>query len=510
MAYSGYPTPDVQVGDVTFGCVPIFVPNNPEFNSIFASIIYGLYGEMCNSYFWKQEGTMLPDDAAFIAARGLAATTAYAECGASMDCDGVAECIETSAAVLAALLAQLNSNGYTQSQASQTSDNVTLTPSQTAENLLPDGYNCSENQLMATARGIVKQLHESTEDFFDSVEFMTNPIEFGNVATDGIPIVGTLNNTTEMIDWLIQTMRESYSASYNQEVENEIACAIFCEMLPACELSYDSLLSVYEQFASGEYFSSPTDVNDFQSIVDWAMGLSLTVSAGTVAALHYMLLLAMKFGSGTLFEFAGLAGLENMIAQTVGWADTSWTDCDCAPTETPEAYWYMDIDFNSGKHGAYPPTTAQISPEIIWTGDGWMSSTNNSGNARTFARFGLDETTPRRIAGIRMHAQIYGSNGNGTYDTFVTQGYPNYDLTGTSQAIFGQSFNSNDGNDVVKSDLTYSPGAANTKSLNFIVGVSGAQSYPSNFAKLTRVEVWGFNQGDDTKPPGSVWVANRV
>lgn len=509
MAYSGYPTPDVQDGDVTFGCIPIFVPNNAEFNAIFAAAIYGLYATMANDYFWREQGTMSAETAAFLASRGLALTEAYAECGGTMSCLDVADCIDANESVLASLLAQLSANGYAPTSNNSSPTNVTISPSQAANNLLPDGYDCSENQLMATARGIVHQLDESTEDFFDSVEFMTNPIEFGNVATDGIPVVGTLNNTTEMIDWLIQTMRESYSASFNQEVENEISCAIFCEMLTACELSYDSLLSVYESFASAEFSSLPSDLSDFQAIADWAMGLSLTVSTGTVATFHYILLLAMKFGGGTLFEFAGLSGLENIIAMTVGWSDTSWTGCDCAPAETPEDYWYMDLDFNSGQHGVVPPTVAQVSPEIVWTGDGFMSSTNNSGNARTFGRFSLD-TVARRIAGIRMHAQIRGSNGGGTYDTFITQGYPNSDLTGTSQAIFGQSFNSIDGNDVVKEDLTYLPGVANTKSLNFVVGVTGAHAYPTNFAKLTRVEVWGFNQGDDTKPPNSVWVPNRV
>jgi len=80
MLYSGYPTPDAQTGDVTYGCIPIYVPNNSEFASQFAAIIYGLYSAMSNEDFWHEFGTLSPELAAQYAAQGLAQTEAYAEC----------------------------------------------------------------------------------------------------------------------------------------------------------------------------------------------------------------------------------------------------------------------------------------------------------------------------------------------------------------------------------------------------------------------------------------------
>jgi len=80
MPYSGYPTPDAQIGDVTYGCIAIYVPNNPEFSSQFAAIIYGLYAAMSNEDFWHEFGTLSPELAAQYAAQGLAQTEAYAEC----------------------------------------------------------------------------------------------------------------------------------------------------------------------------------------------------------------------------------------------------------------------------------------------------------------------------------------------------------------------------------------------------------------------------------------------
>jgi len=86
MPRSGYPTPDEQDGDVTFGCIPVVVPNNPEFNQLFAAAIYGLYASMSKPHFWRAFGTLTPELAAEYASRGLAQTDAYSECGD--DCSG--------------------------------------------------------------------------------------------------------------------------------------------------------------------------------------------------------------------------------------------------------------------------------------------------------------------------------------------------------------------------------------------------------------------------------------
>lgn len=83
---SGYPTPDEQDGDVTFGCIPVVVPNNPEFNQAFAAAIYGLYASMSKPHFWRELGTLSAELAAEYASRGLAQTDAYSECGD--DCSG--------------------------------------------------------------------------------------------------------------------------------------------------------------------------------------------------------------------------------------------------------------------------------------------------------------------------------------------------------------------------------------------------------------------------------------
>lgn len=424
----------------------------------------------------------------------------------NMTCEDVADCIETNEATIAALIQQLSAQGYSPNgnSANNSSTNVTMSPSQSADNLLPDGYTCSNAQLMATARGVVKQLDEASEDFFDSVEFVTNPIEAANIITDGVPVAGTVNNLSELADWLVQTMRESYSASYNQEVEDTLACDLYCRMVDECELTYDMALAMYESFASSEY-GLPTNVDDFQSIVDWATGLSLAVSVGTVATFHYMLLLAMRFGDGTVFEFAGLTSLKSLIAMTIGWNDTTWEDCACATPETPQTFWYMDLDFNISKFGTLVPTTPVTA--AVWTGDGYETRTSNS-NARAFIGKTFGDTA-LWLAGIRITSQRRGSDGNGTNDYKRMLIYPNADWTGTQTDVFTANFITCNDNDCQQEQLGYLDNQYSFKSAYFVESVNGAYAALTNFAKVYRIEIWGWNHGD-YKPDGSVWVSSRV
>ena len=221
---SGYPTPEEQTGDVTYGCIPVFVPNNPEFQSLFAAAIYGLYAQMSKEYFWREQGTLSPELAAFYAASGLAQTEAYAECGGVVSCDDIADCIETDEIVQSALAQNLANNGFSPGgNAEQNSQNVTMSPSQSAANLLPEDYDCSDNQLMATARAIVQKFDEFTQDFFDQMELLTNPLELVDITSDGIPVADTLGNVAAFADFVAQTVRETYQASYNNASEQEIA-----------------------------------------------------------------------------------------------------------------------------------------------------------------------------------------------------------------------------------------------------------------------------------------------
>lgn len=416
----------------------------------------------------------------------------------AMTCQDVQDCIETNEGVLEAILAQLAANGFAPSQNSpeNTSTNVTMSPSQSAENLLPTTISCSEGELMSIARGVVRQFNQASEDFFDAVEFNTNAVEAGNILSDGVPVAGTLNNVTELADWLIQTMRESYQASYNFEVETELACALFCEMLPECELTYDMILSVYENFASAEY-GAPTDLNDFQSIADWALGLSLVVSTGTVATFHYMMALAMKFGSGTVFQMAGLTSLKTILASLATYNDTSWTECECAE-ETPLDYWYISFNFELGQLD----TILQTGTPGVFTENGYEGRGNL---CRVGFQYSLGSTTVY-LAHWRVTSLRRGSNGNGTNDFTRLRTNPNADYSGTWTTITNISSITCNDNDCTNENVgNYTDNTTPAKAIEIASQVNGVYAEGVEMVRLYKAEFWGYNHGD-IKPPQAVWV----
>lgn len=84
MKYSGLPTPDNPETEIGFVCKPIFVP---DLDGLWEAL-YGQITELTKSYYWKQEGTMTPEQAAFYWARALALSDLDDFCSdeASDDC----------------------------------------------------------------------------------------------------------------------------------------------------------------------------------------------------------------------------------------------------------------------------------------------------------------------------------------------------------------------------------------------------------------------------------------
>jgi len=418
----------------------------------------------------------------------------------AMSCADVADCIETDEAVQTALNNQLLATGFAPSGNEASTTDITMSPSAAAENLLPASYTCSDGQMMATARRVISEFDQMTVDFFQSVELVTNPGELAVIASDGIPVADSLNNIIEFFDWIIQTLQEIYVGSYNQAVENELACDLFCLMRVDCELTYNMLIEFYNAKATIELPSA--DMNDFQSIVDWAIGLPLDVGVGTVASWHLLLVLAMKFASGVVFEMTGLVSLKSMISFSIGQNDTSYDDCDCVEPETPDTYWYIAWDFSLGQF----ITEANGTTTTKFQNGGWeiyAGSTNILSQVK--ASFGA---TTFYLAGGRMTSLRRGSNASGTNDFKRINVYPNEALGGTPV----QAMNSNflgDGNDVTGGSLSLADNAFPFKSMNIIEGVSGSFVQDVNFARLWKLELWGWNHSD-VKPAGSVWVSAIV
>lgn len=505
----GFPTPDIQSGDATFSCISVYVPDNPEFQGIFASAIYGLYASMSKEYFWRKTGTMSAQDAAFLAARGLAESQAYdGACGegGTMSCLDVADCIETDATVQNAITETITNNGFIPNPDTDTSATPppTLSSAAKSENLLPTSLiaDCENNPqiAMGLARAIVRELHESAEDFFEAIEYATNTTEAIAMATAQAPIVGkAVSGAFEFVDWVLETMKETYTSSYNQTTEDELSCLIFCHIMDTCSLSIDDLISIYEN--AGSITVPPID--DIEAVMTFAIELSLSSSLITVSIFHYQILRLISWGS-----FAGFSAvyLKSVLTTNVSASDYTYEDLcdDCPIIETPTTYWAMHFDFRIAQHNTGIVVVNGANNDGIWDGNGYRANLS-SVTSTTNANFGYPDLGAQYIVkGQATRSVRRGSSSNGTHDFANLYLYPNANYGGTATGNYNHNFIALNGNDVT---VHAGSAAANPLTRSFVMRTrlnKATNATPTPELRTYEMVVIGLpNAG--VKPPRSYW-----
>lgn len=270
MTKSGYPTPDNPTVQ-TFTNVCITIPSSIE--DVFYSVLLGQISEMANEYYWKPEGGMSPEEAAFLWSQTLAMTPANLEECTTMTCEEVADCIENDISTQTAIADAINNNSDIQSAISNTTRNNpsdgaqywSSTVNYLADNIIPSGALCTEANKYAMSLAIVRALNQLAVDFLEIIEVITNPSEIGAELLAGVPIFGgAASLTLDTANWLQDNIKEVYDAAYNASSEEHYACAIYC-MFTDCNLSYEDMIIGYE---NGGTISPPQDT-DFITVMQW-------------------------------------------------------------------------------------------------------------------------------------------------------------------------------------------------------------------------------------------------
>jgi hypothetical protein len=408
-------------------------------------------------------------------------------------CTQIADCISNQESATSQAIQQwLQNNGYSANFRDVSNAYPLLTPSAQAENLIPSDFDCSDAQIMALSRKIVQELNQSTEDLLQVIELVTSSVELAEIITQYIPIVGIY---VEFASWIYDTLVEFYQASYDQAVEDELACALYCIAIEDCELSLDDMLSVYESSFVAE-ITPPSSVADVLSILEWASEVELAIGLETVAMFHWTVLQLMRFGGG-LQGFVGISDLKSTIKTVRGWSDYSYEDCECAPTETPTDYWMIYQDFSLGS-GAW---TIQAN-NGIQQADGIMSQTNGSITAVVCRIDDLGDSFACKAAGVLN--QRRGSTGSGSQDYDRIMAFPGTNLGGTPQDIAYHAFIECNANDCTTQEALTGTQPARSIRLQAVNG--GAQNYPANFVKSLKLVVYGICNTGQIKPAQAVYI----
>ena len=417
-----------------------------------------------------------------------------------VDCDDVADCIETSEAVATAIIQRLTENGYVPSDSSSSQPTpVQLTSAQETANILDGVTDCSDHSInMAIARAIVRELHETVQDVFENLELATNANEAAGIVLGAVPVAGTGAKVIELVDWMQQTVVETYQAAYNQSSEDEIACTIYCNLESDCEISLDSLLTIYEDLGSITVPAIETIDDLIEFIVTTTMGIDVT----GVAIFHYFLLSALRFG-GVVFELAGFNDLVYVIKNASNFHDYSYEQCDDCPTTDPtKVYWRLFYDFALSDWNWQPNSPPPLNNVYI-AGSGWVGGTDTT--ARVI--IDLDDIGANfPVVAIWQKALLRNPEASGANDFTTQEVFQNANQGGTVQSMGNTTFGVTSNNAAIFGGNLVPPATFSARSARIGIRVAGgAQNLPTRGLKTYQAVIVGKADGLGNKPDGSAW-----
>lgn len=244
-----------------------------------------------------------------------------------------------------------------------------MTGGQAAENLSA-GTNptCDLNVLWAQCLAITQFTNRSIVDVLEKVEVATNVVELAGLV-DEIPILELIAKqfgtelATQTINYFQEAVLESYSAQYTEDVENQIACDLFCICSTDCLISVDRVWSVFEQRLSSLI---PTSPGDFIDLIEIMAGIDFD-GTEVVDICFYFAWGAAKLAQFLFGEPVATTTFNLVTQLAVNDANNDWTLlCDC-----PEIWTHvLNSDDLTGPLVIPDTTVGSITDEVISTTTG--------------------------------------------------------------------------------------------------------------------------------------------
>lgn len=406
MALTGYPTPDAPDGDVTYSCIPIVVPDNEEFQKVFAAAIYGLYGQMANEWFWREQGTLSPELAALYSSYALAQTQAYAECGVTMTCEQVADCIESEIAggnteLINSLTQNMINNGFGNPNRINPALTTVLdrNPVGALQEDIKPLANCDMNALWGGIRhGIVERLDDNARDLLEDLAAIPNTLERLAVFVDVVPIMGDIvEGVAFQITEVIPDLLDLFDSFSSLEALDTIACEIFAIVCAECRYpTFEEVFNVYfADSLSGLPALASMTLNDIaQALLD--------IATNPAAIAYNTMLVWELFTLNAQAAFNGQSGTKAIIKMAeIGedFGSDNWLDI-CEACDESYARWTWDFT-TQGIGEFYPDTAQNTSKAVFVPGVGWRA-VNHSTGRRFDVACPVDPTWEIRAVGYNV------------------------------------------------------------------------------------------------------------
>lgn len=326
-----YPVP-VDPGEYIYMCLP--VPNN----TLYRQALYGVLSELGKPWTWQQT-TGTDNEGAYQAAevwrRAVSLAVYTDDCGAIMpiDCDDIANCIETSTNVKNAIQSVVP---YTPIDGYTFPPGAPLTPSQMTMRL-NEIDECAFDPYWAQVEQYVDFMVNLGQDVLDQIAAYSAALDAGENVPMG-QFLGKLKNSStagkvvDFLQWVLTVVKAAYEAADNTANRDAIKCAIFCANRDACLITIQGTLDVLNERLGG--LLVPSDLNDLPSMVDAFMAATFNPS------LALDLWITFLMGSAKTAGMFGLEGIDEtlqmVLAAAVNDANNDWViKCEDCGDETP-------------------------------------------------------------------------------------------------------------------------------------------------------------------------------
>lgn len=302
--------------------------------------------------------------------------------GASMvNCDDVADCIETSPAVQVSINNYLEQNGQINPDSGgQTATMDTRLPDHATETVATDPDPCDLDALWAGIREMVERIDGEGRDLLEDLAVLNDKVQQIERFINLVPIIGDfIVSVADFFTELVPDLLNDYNAYSSPTALDAVACDIFEMVCSDCRYpTYDELL---DYFGSHSMAGLPQlEVSTMAQI--WEVAKTLPVGTPSIVWYTVNALQCIVLGLGGTW-------VGNFGRRTFGiWCsfgednpNDNWTIlCDACPDPPFELF----IDFNLNATGVNPP--ASPSPVEIFLGS-WNATylavlCASSGNTR--------------------------------------------------------------------------------------------------------------------------------
>jgi hypothetical protein len=352
-----------------------------------------------------------------------------------IDCDEVADCIESSENVQQAIRNWLDAN-Y-QFSPSDYPPNVPLpTDQRNADRAGVFNPSCDPDILWAQSVQLVEWMNERISQALDVIEATTNTFEFAGAVAQITGLDEISVDAAFAYGGLLQEfIGENYAAGYSDVYRDELACVIFCAAQGDCEISLDDLFNLFAGRVQA-YFGTSGAFGVLDDVIDYLTGSAID---GTIVvdAAFFLLWGGVSLANWIVGGLAndveiGTKSLNLLLKLAVNDANDDWILlCD----DCPEAWAVSfpdELPFSTFTALTYSGATTTIDADSI---DGHT----DTGDTAVFLNFEID--LDGDISKVEFDVawafntpfqQFILSDESGTIQSF--------NLNGTSPATFTANF----------------------------------------------------------------------